>query len=385
MKVKVVIGANFGDEGKGLMTDYFCHQATSDLDVPLIVLNNGGAQRGHTVVTPEGYRHVFKHFGSGSFDCCCSVPTYFSSNFIVNPITFSMESRELGFTPECYISPRCLVTTPWDMMANIIIEEFRGRNKHGSCGMGIWETVKRSDDLRYLFDWSNIHYFNPERIRRYYEERFKRKDVTLIKGWKDLFYNDDDMMGAFLGDVDYMKDHVKMVSRLSDMEYIPNTIIIENGQGLLLDADNVDYYPNVTASNTGLKQATDFLHIISMQGFEIKELEVCYVSRTYMTRHGKGRFDTECDPAEISEQIMEDKTNIWNPHQGCMRYGKLDLEDMVNRCKKDFSGNIGSFEKVARMSFAFTHADEYEPQGIRSYANYVSTGETRNDVKKVEE
>ena len=384
MKVKVVIGANFGDEGKGLMTDYFCHQATSDLDVPLIVLNNGGAQRGHTVVTPEGYRHVFKHFGSGSFDCYCGVPTYFGSSFIVNPITFSMESRELGFTPECYISPYCRVTTPWDMMANIIIEESRGLNKHGSCGMGIWETVKRCGDWENGSYWNSIHSFNPDMIRKYYGKRFEQKGIVLTESWRDLFY-DDAIYSKFCRDVDYMKDHVKAVSRLSELEYMPNTIVIENGQGLLLDSDNMDYYPNVTASNTGVEWAIDFLLIISMPGLVVDDLEVCYVSRTYMTRHGKGRFDTECDPAEISEQIMADKTNIWNPHQGHMRYGKLDIEDMVSRCKKDFNDNIGPFEKVAHMSLAFTHADEYEPQGIRSYANYISTGETRNDVKKVEE
>ena len=59
--VKVVIGANFGDEGKGLMTDYFAAQAVENKESCLVVLHNGGAQRGHTVVTPEGYRHVFHH------------------------------------------------------------------------------------------------------------------------------------------------------------------------------------------------------------------------------------------------------------------------------------------------------------------------------------
>lgn len=384
MKARVVIGANFGDEGKGLMTEYFCHQAISEGDVPIIVLNNGGAQRGHTVVTPNGERHVFKHFGSGSFEDYCCVPTYFSNSFIVNPITFNIESRELGFTPECYISPCCRVTTPWDMMANIIIEESRGLNKHGSCGMGIWETVKRCGNWENESYWSNAHSFNPDMIRKYYEKRFEQKGIVLTESWRDLFY-DDAIQSKFCRDVDYMKDHVKVVSRISEMDFIPNSIIIENGQGLLLDSDNIDYYPNVTASNTGVEWAVDFLRIISAQGLVTEELEVCYVSRTYMTRHGEGRFDTECDPAEISEQIMADKTNIWNPHQGHMRYGKLDIEDMVSRCKKDFNDNIGPFEKVAHMSFAFTHADEYEPQGMRKYAKYISTGETRNDIKKVEE
>nr|WP_279048354.1 adenylosuccinate synthetase [Bifidobacterium catenulatum] len=63
--VKIVVGANFGDEGKGLMADYFCHQAVSQGKKCLNVLTNGGAQRGHTVVYTDRKRHVFKHFSSG--------------------------------------------------------------------------------------------------------------------------------------------------------------------------------------------------------------------------------------------------------------------------------------------------------------------------------
>lgn len=52
--IKIVIGANFGDEGKGLMTDYFSQKSNS-----IVVCSNGGAQRGHTVTTPTAIRHVF--------------------------------------------------------------------------------------------------------------------------------------------------------------------------------------------------------------------------------------------------------------------------------------------------------------------------------------
>ena len=54
--VKIVIGANFGDEGKGLMTDYFTSGSND-----IVVLSNGGAQRGHTVTKTNGIRHVFHH------------------------------------------------------------------------------------------------------------------------------------------------------------------------------------------------------------------------------------------------------------------------------------------------------------------------------------
>jgi len=67
--VTAVIGANFGDEGKGLMTDVLASRAPSRT---LVVRANGGAQAGHTVVTPEGRRHVFGHVGSGAL---CGAPT----------------------------------------------------------------------------------------------------------------------------------------------------------------------------------------------------------------------------------------------------------------------------------------------------------------------
>lgn len=59
MEAAVVIGANYGDEGKGLITDYL---AALDHSNTLVVRFNGGAQAGHTVQTPSGLRHVFSHF-----------------------------------------------------------------------------------------------------------------------------------------------------------------------------------------------------------------------------------------------------------------------------------------------------------------------------------
>lgn len=86
MGARVVIGANFGDEGKGLVTDWLCAQGAG-----VVVRFNGGAQAGHTVETPEG-RHVFHHLGSGTF---CNVPTYLSQYFICNPILFLHELERL--------------------------------------------------------------------------------------------------------------------------------------------------------------------------------------------------------------------------------------------------------------------------------------------------
>ena len=80
-KVKAVIGANWGDEGKGLMTDFFCYEAFRNGDSCINVCTNGGAQRGHTVVTPSGVRHVFHHFGSGTF---AHADTYLPKEYILD-------------------------------------------------------------------------------------------------------------------------------------------------------------------------------------------------------------------------------------------------------------------------------------------------------------
>ena len=65
-KVKIVIGGNFGDEGKGLLSAYFAEEMMQKEGKCLVVLSNGGAQRGHTVDLPDGRRHVFHHFGAGA-------------------------------------------------------------------------------------------------------------------------------------------------------------------------------------------------------------------------------------------------------------------------------------------------------------------------------
>ena len=89
VEVKVVIGSNYGDECKGLATHYFSAEAAKNEKSCLNVLFNGGCQRDHTVETKDTQlRHIFHHFGSGTFD---GAYTYFDQNFIVNPIFFCIE------------------------------------------------------------------------------------------------------------------------------------------------------------------------------------------------------------------------------------------------------------------------------------------------------
>src|SRR5206468_2979559 len=87
---KVVIGANYGDEGKGLMTDYHAAHAGGD---GIVVRFNGGAQAGHTVTTPGGMRHVFSHLGSGTL---AGAATFLSRHFVCHPPMFFKELEKLA-------------------------------------------------------------------------------------------------------------------------------------------------------------------------------------------------------------------------------------------------------------------------------------------------
>ena len=141
-EIKVVIGASYGDEGKGLMTDHFCKMAQMAGKRCLTVLHNGGAQRGHTVVSKTGKRHVFHHLSSGTFS---GSDTYFAKTFLINPLIFAEEHSSLFPDTTIYCSPLCRWSTPFDMIINQLIEDKRGIDRHGSCGYGIWETIVRHD------------------------------------------------------------------------------------------------------------------------------------------------------------------------------------------------------------------------------------------------
>lgn len=359
--MKIVCGANWGDEGKGLMTDYFSQKPNS-----IVVCSNGGAQRGHTVTTPDGIRHVFHHFGSGTFN---HASTYLSEDFIVNPIIFKQEYDELmklGYIPNVYINQNCMLTTPFDMMANQIIEENRGKNKHGSCGLGIFETIKR-----YKAGITDVD----NHIREYYLEQFERENIILTDEWSRIFF-DNGIFEHFLDDWDFMNNHSLAISDNYFLNQFDN-IVFEAAQGLLLDQNNTEYFPHLTPSNTGIKNPKRIIENVKWND-EIN-IETCYVSRTYLTRHGAGKFPSECNKKFINK-YMFDKTNVPNPFQDTLRYGTLDLGELYSRCSDDVE-NFGD-----EKSIAITHCNEYDWDNdelielFKDWNIYYSDGETHNDV-----
>ena len=129
-------------------------------------------------------------------------------------------------------------------------------------------------------------------------------------------------------------------------------VVFENGQGLLLDQNQTYYGDNTTPSNTGILNPIRTIN----NTFDIANIEVCYVTRTYLTRHGAGKFNEECSKDSINCNMF-DETNQINQFQDELRYGELDLDGLLHRVKDDLTHMSGSkFNWSA--SFGVTHTNE---------------------------
>lgn len=391
--IKIVIGANFGDEGKGLMTDYFCHQAEQRNENCIVVLHNGGAQRGHTVTTPDGIKHVFHHFGSGTF---CGADTYCSKDFILNPMAFSQEFEELkalGYEPRIYIHPLCNISTPFDMIINQIIEEQRSSCRHGSCGMGIYETYLRKKLGKHTLLFNELFFLDDEEIKdRLYQMRDDwlplRLDYEGIKfipsDWGDIISNSS-LINHYIEDLRLLQNNSCKTNN-TILTYYKN-IVFESGQGLLLDKNNIEYYPHLTPSNTGIINPLEII-MKSFSNTTDMKIESCYVTRTYLTRHGAGRLDNECKREDINKD-MYDHTNLPNPHQGTLRYGYLITGDLMLRILKDFKLLSNQYPLNSTCSLAMTHVNEYIDDDVWNVnyefeKSYFGYSEVRDGIKERE-
>jgi adenylosuccinate synthase len=166
-------------------------------------------------------------------------------------------------------------------------------------------------------------------------------------------------------------------------------IVFENGQGLLLDQDLTFYGNNTTPSSTGSKNAIATINKYFSKATENVNVELCYVTRTYMTRHGVGRFETECDKAAINA-AMVDETNVTNQFQDNLRYGELIIPNLVARVNADIIQAKNSIWNTSHINLtsniAVTHTNEYQLDYSQLRDKlvsgvYVSDSRVRDSVK----
>jgi len=327
---QVVIGAQFGDEGKGRWIDYYAAKNSGD---GIVIRFNGGAQAGHTVVTPDGRRHVFSHVGSGAF---AGAKTFLSQFFVCNPILFLKEREKLaalGIKPVIGVDPASPVTTPYDMMINQIIEKQRGHDRHGSCGIGFGETLERHLNLDYALEVASLTDKRAltdrlNMIRRdYAPARLARLGIgdTFAKN-ADLFQSDA-ILEHYIDDTQHFLEAITVTDLSSATQ--GQQILFEGAQGLLLDQHR-GFFPYVTRSHTGLHNVLTLAHELRLE-----QLEVTYVTRAYLTRHGAGPLPGELLSKPYSG--VDDLTNVPNDYQGTLRFAWLNLDLLGSTIANDLA------------------------------------------------
>jgi len=368
MEARVIIGAAFGDEGKGLLTDAFAAQAGGDATV---IRFNGGAQAGHTVVA-GGRRHVFSHIGSGAL---ASARTWLSEYFIANPAMLAKEVASLGFLPRIAIHPDAPVTTPFDVMLNQLAETARGSNRHGSVGLGIGETIEREEKgfALHVRDLSN-----PAALRRKLgaiaSDWLPRRMAVLglpaeARRW-GVFetIREEDLAEGFVGQAGQFLEMVSVDAR-PDMG---GALIFEGAQGLLLDQELGDF-PHVTRSFTGLRNVGPLAARLGL-----RKLDVIYPHRIYATRHGAGPFPHETAEKPYPEII--DPTNAPNDWQGSLRFGHPDFARVGRTIAEDLTRAAFPAFVELRHPLAITCLDQTAGQDIVLYA-----GEARHAASEAAE
>ena len=316
-----VIGACYGDEGKGRTVDAIAHRLGAGT---VVVRSNGGAQAGHTVVAPSGARHVFHQIGSGAF---AGAATHFSRSMVSHPMMLAEEMRAvaaLGGETAITADPRGLVTTPWDMMVNQAIEMARGGGRHGSCGLGFGETVGRNEETGFGLTVADL------RAPGLRERLVAIRDIWLpgrlaALGVSDAgaeflaFAASDAVLDRYLEDC-RLFNQLAAIRDDADLGRA-RQVIFEAAQGLMLDQRHSDF-PHVTRSNTGIR---NMLAIAGEAG--IASLDAWYATRCYVTRHGRGPMVDERDIA--GSFTVDDPTNVPNAWQEAIRTGLLDVDTLA--------------------------------------------------------
>ncbi|GAA5189874.1 hypothetical protein GCM10023322_43600 [Rugosimonospora acidiphila] len=335
MRPVVLVDLGYGDAGKGTVVDWLC----ASRPVRTVIRFNGGAQAAHNVVLRDGRRHTFAQFGSGTLRP--GVGTHLSRFVAVDPVALAAEARHLAEigVPDALsrltVDRDAPLATPYHRAANRARERARGAGRHGSCGMGVGETVAyqlaHPDEAPRVADCQD-----PRRLRR--RLLALRERLAADVGPLDA-PPVDDCVAAFTG----FADRVSIVDQTFAGQLIrAGGVVFEGAQGVLLDEWH-GFHPYTTWSTTTFANADKLLAEAGLAG----EATRLGVLRVVTTRHGPGPLVTE-DPA----LRLTDPNNPTNPWQGRFRFGHFDA--VAHRYALEVAGGV---DGLALTHLDLTHRD----------------------------
>lgn len=289
----VVLGAQWGDEGKGKMTDYLAEEAE------VIVRFQGGNNAGHTVEVGEKQYKLHLIPSGILYDDKLNI---IGNGVVVDPKALFeeidyLQKEGVNVTPnKLIISDRAHVIMPYHKILDKLKEKARGKNDIGTTGKGIGPcyTDKFERCGIRICDLIDEEVFK-DKLKQNIES--KNKYIVNVLDGEELNY--DEILNEYLTLAERLKPYVQDTSvRLYNEIKEDKTVLFEGAQGMLLD---IDYgtYPYVTSSNTTA------CGVASGAGIGPNMVtNAVGIAKAYTTRVGKGPFPTELDN-EIGEWIRE--------------------------------------------------------------------------------
>lgn len=291
MPATIVLGAQWGDEGKGRVVDVFAEHAD------FVVRYQGGNNAGHTIVVGD-QRLALSLIPSGILYPDC-IPVI-ASGTVVDPRVLLAEmdmAAERGLDPaRVRLSANAHLIMPWHRKLDAVKERYLGRNQIGTTRKGIGpaytdkysRTGIRVQDL-----------FDPKIFADKVALALEDVNRLLPRVYNTLPMEDEEIISEYLSFADRLADHVTDTSLLLwEGLREGRQVLFEGAQGTLLDVDH-GTYPFVTSSNPTAGGA------LVGSGIGPKAIdEIIGVAKAYISRVGTGPFPTELDD-EIGDTMIE--------------------------------------------------------------------------------
>jgi adenylosuccinate synthase len=280
MPAIVLLGAQWGDEGKGKATDLLGDR------VDYVVRYQGGNNAGHTVVIGD-QKYALHLLPSGILSP--NVIPVIGNGVVIDPAVLLTEIKGLNErgieTSKLKISTNAHLITPYHRTIDKVSERFLGKAKIGTTGRGIGPAYAdkinrigiRVQDL-----------FDPSILKQKIEAALHDKNQILIKVFNRKGITVDEVLTEYLGYAEILKPYVVDTALLLDQALKSGkNVLLEGSQGTLLDVDH-GTYPFVTSSNPTAGGASTGSGI-----GPTKITRVIGILKAYTTRVGSGPFPTE--------------------------------------------------------------------------------------------
>jgi adenylosuccinate synthase len=291
MTATIVLGAQWGDEGKGRVVDYFAESAE------FVVRFQGGNNAGHTIVVGEE-RLALSLIPSGILYPHCT--PVIASGTVVDPAVLLAEMdmvAEKGLDPSrVKLSSNAHLIMPYHRKLDAVIERYLGKNQIGTTRKGIGPAYT---DKYSRFGIRVQDLFDPKIFAQKVEAALEEKNRILPRVYNTLPMDSQEIIDEYLGHAERLRPHVTDTSLLLHTAITQGRdVLFEGAQGTLLDIDH-GTYPFVTSSNPTAGGA------VVGAGIGPKAIdEIIGVAKAYISRVGTGPFPTELHD-EVGDRMIE--------------------------------------------------------------------------------